>query len=427
MKIAQIVCAYPPYKSGISTSALNTARVFSSAGHEAVTFTLDCGGKNYPLLRGLLNPETSGVDCAAQDGVCFGGGEAIYLKALPGIGNGGFLPQLFWRLRNFDVVYLHYPFFGAAEIVWFLKKFFWKNKVKLIIYFHMEPEFSSPLLKFLSLPSRLIYPSLFKQADSIVCASIEYAEANMPAGVFTANKNKIKEIPFSVDTERFKPVKFVIPTEPELAKASGGTACSQHSFKGSFDSANASLRMTKIFKILFVGGLDKAHYFKGVNVLLNSLNLLNKENLNWQLTIVGSGDLQPQYEKQARDLNIADKVIFAGNVSEAELPKKYQEADCLVLPSINKGEAFGIVLLDAMATGIPVIASDLPGVRQVFTEASGLKIKPGDVEDLFEKIKFLLENPAKRREMGAVAREEVKEKYCQEKVENKLTDLLLDY
>jgi glycosyltransferase involved in cell wall biosynthesis len=400
MKIAQIVCAYPPYKSGISTSALNIARVFSSAGHEVVTFTLDCGEKNSPPWRvdksrnlGSRRPLAGRVGDSTSEG------EIVRLKAFPKFGNGGFLPQLFWRLRNFDVVYLHYPFFGAAEIVWFLKKFFWKNKVKLIIHFHMESELSSPLLKFLSLPSRLIAPSLFKQADSIVCASIDYAEANMPARIFTANKNKIKEIPFSVDVERFK---------------------------RSLDSADAPLGMTDVFKIIFVGGLDKAHYFKGVNVLLNSLNLLNKENLNWQLTIVGSGDLQPQYEKQARDFGIADKVIFAGNISEAELPKKYQEADCLVLPSINKGEAFGIVLLDAMATGIPVIASDLPGVRKVFTEKSGLKIKPGDAEDLRNKIKFLMDNPEKCLEMGIAARREVEGKYSLDKIANKLISELVN-
>jgi glycosyltransferase involved in cell wall biosynthesis len=319
-------------------------------------------------------------------------GEVILLKAFPKVGNGGFLPQLFWRLKNFDVAYLHYPFFGALEIIWFLKKFFWKNKIKLIIHFHMEPELSSPLLKFLSLPSCLIAPSLFKLADSIICASLDYAEANMPAGIFAANKNKIKEIPFSVDTERFKPA---------LQKPDD-----------------------KKFKIVFVGGLDKAHYFKGIDVLLNALNLLNKENLNWQLTIVGSGDLQSQYEKQARDLGIADKIIFAGNVSEADLPKKYQEADCLVLPSINKGEAFGIVLLDAMATGIPVIASDLPGVRKVFTEASGLKIKPGDAEDLKETIKFLMDNPEKCKKMGEAARREIEGKYSFEKVNDRLVGLL---
>jgi glycosyltransferase involved in cell wall biosynthesis len=396
MKIAQIVCVYPPYKSGISTSALATARVFSSAGHEVETFTIDyvfssTQPSTHPVSRGAVYPPQEGI---------------FRLRAFPKFGNGGFLPQLFWRLKDFDFVYLHYPFFGAAEIIWFLKKFFWKNKTKLIIHFHMEPEFTSPLLKILSWPSRLIRVSLFKQADLIICASLDYVEANMPAGIFSVNRSKIKEIPFSVDTERFKPLDLLQSSFDKL---------------GTGDGVNRD----GVFKILFVGGLDKAHYFKGVEVLFNALNLLSKNNSNWQLEIVGSGDLQAQYENQARELGIADKVIFVGNVNDADLPKKYQQADCLVLPSVNKGEAFGIVLLDAMATGIPVIASDLPGVRRVFTEASGLKVKPGDEEDLQKKIKFLMDNPEKRAEMGKAARRETEEKYDQDVISNKLKEVLV--
>jgi glycosyltransferase involved in cell wall biosynthesis len=426
-KIAQIVCVYPPYKSGISTSALNTARVFSSAGQEVKTFTMADDGKNFPFQEKQLSRTKWAGDSNAE-------GEIVRFKAFPKFGNGGFLPQLFWCLKNFDVIYLHYPFFGAVEIVWFLKKFFWKNKVKLIIYFHMEPELSSPVLKILSLSSRLIAPSLFKQADSIVCASIDYAEASMPTRIFAVNKDKIREIPFSVDTERFKPADFVIPTEPKFAKVSRGTASSLLKLQPVLHSKSSGLRMTNIFNIIFVGGLDKAHYFKGVNILLEAvakLPLLAKEGLrevkkDWQLTIVGSGDLQPQYENQARDLSIADKVVFAGNISEADLPKKYQSADCLVLPSINKGEAFGIALLEAMASGLPVIASDLPGVRGVFTAESGLKIKPGDAEDLAAKLKYLMDNPVKCSEMGIAARREAEEKYSFEKVNDRLIELLDD-
>ncbi|MDD5527395.1 MAG: glycosyltransferase family 4 protein [Patescibacteria group bacterium] len=371
MKIAQIVCVYPPYRGGIGTSALETARVLSSAGNEVKTFTL-----------------TDGQNTSESE-------EVVRLKAVLKSGNGGLLPQLFRRLNGFDLVYLHYPFFGAAEIIWLLKKFAWKNKTKLIIHFHMEPEFSSPLLKILSLPSRLIAPSLFQEADLIICASRDYAEANMPAKIWHDNQDKIREIPFSVDTERFKPAEAAQSREN--------------------------------FKILFVGGLDKAHYFKGVDVLLDSLSLLAKNNQAWQAEIVGGGDLRPQYENQARELGIADKIIFSGKASDKELPKKYQQADCLVLPSVNRGEAFGIVLLEAMASGIPVIATDLPGVRKVFTDgAEGLLAKPGDARDLQNKIKFLMENPAKRQAMGEAARELAEEKYSRNKISDKLIGILVN-
>ncbi|HTW96889.1 MAG TPA: glycosyltransferase family 4 protein [Candidatus Methylomirabilis sp.] len=401
MKIAQIVCVYPPYKSGIGTSAFNNARVLKSAGVEVETFTLDYG-------RG---------ESADQ--------EVVRLKPFLKFGNGGFLPQLPRRLKDFDIIYLHYPFFGAAEIIWFWKKFFWKKKKKLIIHYHMDVVFSNWLTKILGLPSDLIFNSLFRTADRVIVASIDYAQSGQLAKIYQKYPEKFVEIPYGVDTERFKPIQFVIPTKPELARASEGIPYRRpENFKGSLGSADAPLGMTKKeddkFKILFVGGLDKAHYFKGIDILLQAASELNKEGKNFILDIVGSGDLAESYQEKARTLGLAEKVNFWEKVSFEELPEKYRAADCLVLPSINKGEAFGIVLIEAMATGIPVIASDLPGVRGVFTSESGLKIKSGDVEDLKNKIKILMDNPAKRLEMGMAARKLAEEKYSWEKVGQKL-------
>jgi len=381
MKIAQIVCVYPPYKGGIGTSAQALVHVLSLAGLEVKTFTVDYGGKFSPPFKGESSFENR------QD-------EVIRLKAFPKLGKGGFLPQLFWRLENFDLIYFHYPFFGVAEIIWFLKKFIWKKKKKLVIHYHMDTVLPSFILKVLSMPSALIFNSLFKEADLIVSASLDYVKNSRLKNVYKKYQEKFVEIPFGVDTEKFVPAKFVFPAEPGL------------------------------FKILFAGGLDKAHYFKGVNILLEAAAKLEKEKVqkDWRLEIVGDGDLRPEYEKQARELGIADKVIFAGRVSDEDLPKKYQAADCLVLPSINKSEAFGIVLIEAMASGLPVIASNLPGVRGVFTEASGCLIKPGGAEDLKEKIKFLMENPAKRLEMGKTARRLVEEKYDWKKIGERLEE-----
>jgi len=386
MKIAQVVCVYPPYQGGIGNSALAIARVLQSAGLEVETFT----------ISPLLSKEGLGGGSAKRES------NAVYLKTFPGFGNGGFLPQLFWRLKDFDLIYLHYPFFGAAEIVWFLKKFVWGKKKKLVIQYHMDVVLPNLFLKFLSLPSSLIFNSLFKNADLIISASLDYIQNSRLKNIYQKYPQKFVGIPFGVDTEKFKPLMM------------------QQSSFGKLRTGGGAL------KILFVGGLDKAHYFKGVDVLLNALKLLDKDNSNWRLEIVGEGDLKGEYENKARELGLGDKIIFSGRVSNEDLPQKYQAADCFVLPSINKGEAFGIVLLEAMASGLPVIASDLPGVRGVFTSESGLKIKSGDAEDLKNKIKFLMENLEKRLEMGIAARREVEEKYSLDKVGSKLISVLVN-
>jgi glycosyltransferase involved in cell wall biosynthesis len=94
------------------------------------------------------------------------------------------------------------------------------------------------------------------------------------------------------------------------------------------------------------------------------------------------------------------------------LAHAYQEANFLVLPSINQGEAFGLVLLEAMSSGKPVIASSLPGVRSVFTDGQeGLAVRAGDVDDLAEKIFRLSEDEGLREQMGRRARELVLSKY----------------
>ena len=395
MKIAQIVCAYPPYRGGIGNSALAIARVLQSAGKEVETFTIS------PLLfkeglPALSEAEVGGVFTKRES-------EAVYLKAFPGFGNGGFLPQLFWRLKDFDLIYLHYPFFGAAEIIWFLKKFVWGKKKKLVIQYHMDVVLPNLFLKILSLPSKLIFNSLFKNADLIISASLDYVQNSKLKNIYQKYPQKFVEIPFGVDTENFHPVCHCERSE----------AISH--YQDDTGLLRQGLAMTDGFKILFVGGLDKAHYFKGVEVLLDAVKLLDNNNPNWRLEIVGDGDLKAEYEKKASDLGVADKINFSARVSNEDLPQKYQAADCLVLPSINKGEAFGMVLIEAMASGLPVIASDLPGVRGVFTAESGLKIKPGDTEDLAEKLKYLMDNTDKRREMGRVARREVEEKYSLEK------------
>jgi glycosyltransferase involved in cell wall biosynthesis len=369
MKIAQIVCVYPPYRSGIGTSAENFARLLKLGGNEVETFTLDYG-----------------LEAPPQEGVS-------RLKPILKFGNGGLLLQLFGRLKYFDCVYLHYPFFGALEIIWFLKKFIWKNRKKLVIHYHMDAVLPSPLARFLGAPAKLVFKSLFRQADLIISASLDYVKSGDLAGFYRNNQNKFAEMPFGVDIKRFKP-------------------------------SAAPLSGNRTPRILFVGGLDRAHYFKGLEILLAAVAGLKKDQIDFVLDVVGSGDLRNRYAAKAVELGIAGKVNFFGGVSAEDLPEKYRAADIFVLPSINKGEAFGIVLLEALASGLPVIASDLPGVRGVFTSACGLKFKPGDAGDLKEKIKALIVDHEKKKKMGKAARLLAAEKYGWDKVGERLNELL---
>jgi glycosyltransferase involved in cell wall biosynthesis len=162
--------------------------------------------------------------------------------------------------------------------------------------------------------------------------------------------------------------------------------------------------------ILFVGALDRAHYFKGVQVLMQALDLLSDRSV--RLLVVGDGDWREAYQHKAAVLGLEEQVVFCGRVPDDELPLHYACSDLLVLPSTTRGEAFGVVLLEAMACGKPVVASNLPGVRSVVADGQdGLLVRPRDVNDLAEKMQVLLDDPERRRQMGLRGRSKVEEKY----------------
>ncbi len=372
MKIASIVCAYPPYAGGMGNSAKQINELLSNK-HEIKTFT----------------PSTT--------------------RVLLHYGHGAFFPQLLWHLKKFDYIYLHYPFFGTAEIVWLFKIF--HKKQKLIIHYHMDVKGLSLLAKILSIPSRLILKSLLSQAETIVCASLDYVKSSSIKKYYFKHKEKFQEIPFGIDIKKFQP-KLINQKQKNksLAKAQAIIRYVNDKF------------IKRDLNLLFVGGLDQAHYFKGIEVLLEALFLTTKRN--WKLKIIGDGNRKWRYEEQAKNLKLDNKVEFLGRLEEKELIRAFQNADLFILPSINNNEAFGIVLIEALACGVPVIASNLPGVRRVFTpNKEGLLTEPQDSHDLQKKIDFVLNHEDLRRKMAIAARELAEEKYDLKKMEDRLNKL----
>ncbi|MDP2944021.1 MAG: glycosyltransferase, partial [bacterium] len=176
------------------------------------------------------------------------------------------------------------------------------------------------------------------------------------------------------------------------------------------------------FNLLFVGGLDAAHYFKGVEILLRAAAGLN--NFNFELTLVGDGDKRPTYEALAFHLGLEKKVKFAGKLSGLDLIRVFQKADLLILPSTNSNEAFGIVLIEALACGVPVMASDLPGVRRVFTDREeGLLVEPGSVSDLEKKLTLFMSEKGLPEKMARKARRLAETKYGEEMMAERLKGL----
>lgn len=140
--------------------------------------------------------------------------------------------------------------------------------------------------------------------------------------------------------------------------------------------------------ILFVGQLRR---YKGLPYLIRAVKQLRETGRDVVLDIAGDGPDFLRIEDLILKLNLENAVFLRGGQSRRDLNSLYRRSRVLVLPSIE-GESFGIVLLEAAARGVPVIASDLPGVREVANSLGGTVVPPRDSEALAKAIEEVLDD-----------------------------------
>ena len=352
MRFLHITPAYPPYPSGMGHAAHEAAEGLASRGHEVHVATL---------------ADHSSLPMGDQGGTVM----VHRLWSFPRYSHIAGLPWKLWSLvrEPWDAVLLHMPFFGAQELLTVALLLGCKTK-RLVIYYHMV-FVSSGFVSFVGRISRTFFmPILFRKADAIMIASRSYAETSWLKKSWNIVEPKLIINPFGVDTERFAPK----PDPAQIMK-----------------------------HICFVGGLDRPHYFKGLSVLLEALAGLKDRN-DWVLDIVGDGDLRASYEAQARELAIHDRVNFLGR-HVGELAEVFQRAYMHVVPSLDRSEAFGLVVLEAQSCGVPSIVSDLPGVRDAIQpEQTGIRVPVNNPAALRDALARLLQKPSLRNDMGNAAR-----------------------
>lgn len=166
--------------------------------------------------------------------------------------------------------------------------------------------------------------------------------------------------------------------------------------------------------ILFVGRLN---YYKGLNYLIEAMR-----DVDAKLLITGNGELRKELENQATSLDVDQRIDFLGEVSDEKLKYLYQICDVFVLPSIEKSEAFGLVQLEAMSCGKPVVNTWLPtGVPFVSMDGeTGITVEPRNSEALADAINKLLNNEGLRRKLGAQARRRVEKYFTVEKMNEQI-------
>lgn len=149
--------------------------------------------------------------------------------------------------------------------------------------------------------------------------------------------------------------------------------------------------------MLTVARLSACERYKGVDELLELLPTLSGEIPNLAYLIVGDGDDRDRLQKKAESLGVDDRVRFAGYVAEAEKADHYRLADVFVMP--GRGEGFGIVYLEALACGVPVIASSADASREVVLDGElGAVVDPADPAAIRRAIHETLQEPAPARD-----------------------------
>lgn len=379
MKIAILSSTFPPYAGGIGNVAAANARELVKLGHDVTVFT----------------PSYQEVEEEIKD---------INIERVPALiyyGNAAFIPSVIWMLKGYDIVHIHYPFFGGAETLWLYQRTLKKKfGVKIVVHYHMDVIGEGIFKTLFTIHRKLLLPKIIKMADKVIFTSMDYGIVSDLEKIYQKDEKKFIEIPNGVDSKRFTPQE----AHAEILR-------------------NYSIDQNDSI-VLFVGGLDKAHYFKGIEYLVEAMSRLKTVNYSWKLVIVGKGGLKDSYHSLSEQLGVDSRTVFTDYVSNKDLPLFYNLANIVVLPSVDKSEAFGLALVEAMSCGKAVIASDLPGVRSVVEDGvNGLTVTPKDANDLATKINYLLEHTDLANSYGQKGREKVEQKYDWEIIGKMLDNL----
>lgn len=179
-------------------------------------------------------------------------------------------------------------------------------------------------------------------------------------------------------------------------------------------------------EILFVGRLVEK---KGCTYLLDAMPEILRRHPGTLLRIVGSGPEEEALKRQADRLGVTHAVTFHGAINNAEIPNLYRRATVFVAPSIvtaqGDQEGLGLVLVEALACECPVVASDLPAIRDVVSDGvTGLNCQQKDSVDLAEKVVLLLNNPAMRHVLASAGRQHAVDNFDWDIVSDRYTRLI---
>ena len=350
MRIAHLTATFPPYPGGAGNTAFRFAREQAAAGHHVEVFTAPAPGEP---------PDPGAVLVHRIDPVL-------------AIGNAPLIPSLA-RVEGFDVVHIHYPFIFGSELTLLGRLRRRRREQALLVHYKNRLVGKGPRGLLFEAYEHSVAPALIRAADRVCVLSADHANSvSYLRRTGERRPEKLIEMPNGVDTELFS------PGESGLRDRLGIPV-------GAFVAA-------------FVATLDRAHHFKRLDVAIDALARLDDQDAH--LVVAGGGELLDGFRQRAASAGVAERAHFLGAVPHAELPEVLRGADLFLLTT-EPPESFGIVLIAAMAAGLPAIASDYPGVGAVVDDGeTGLLVPRGDAGAVAAALGDLTAAPDRRRELG---------------------------
>jgi glycosyltransferase involved in cell wall biosynthesis len=291
------------------------------------------------------------------------------------------LPFHLWR-EPADCVVLHEPNPVAGSALWLRTP-----APRLIVWHH------SDLVRPWWAPYTygVVQRALYRRADCVVVSNPVLA-ARSP---LVRLARRVEVIPLGIDLEHYRAPDAVREALVERVRA---IAPGPH--------------------ILFVG---RFVYYKGIDVLIDAMT-----RCPGTLLLVGDGPLEGELRTQVATLGLQDRVRFIGRVSDEDLPAYYHASDVFVLPSVAVTEAYGLVQIEAMAAGVPVVSTNLPtGVPWVNQDGvTGLVVPPRDAGALAAALGRLLGDEGLRRSLGAGGRRRAEALFSRDRTIEAFKDLI---
>ncbi len=368
MKILHVYKDYFPITGGIEKHVQQLAEAQAARGHTVAVLVTSLDRRSHvEQIKGV---------------------RVIFAARLAHVSSTPLSLALFQRLgREWpDVTHLHFPYPWGE-----LGNYFWGHAPKTVITYHSD----IIRQKYLRIAYAPFMQRVLARADAILPTSLQYAQSSPVLREFA---DKCVVVPLGID-----PAPFLTSSQREA----GPRASAQPGVRSATGESGSEIGK----RLLFVGTL---RYYKGLPYLLEALSQIPDACL----TVVGTGPKEREWRALAEALGLTGRVQFAGHVTDEDLPAYFHECDVFILPSCERSEAFGMVQLEAMAAGKPVVCTELrTGTSFVNVNGeTGWVVPARDPGALAAAIQRLLQDAALRERMGAAGRARVLAEFTLEKM-----------